>query len=183
RPISTRPLPPGTPSWGTKWKQASADWYAHAFNFTAIGSCYPHVENYLSLDPTYRDAYGQPLVRITFDWRDNEVKMSEYLTAKTVELAKATGASIVGPAASRKPPYDARAYQTTHIVGGTPMGADPHTSVVSPHLQHWDAENLFVVGGSVYAHNAGYNPTGLMSAIALRLADDLARYARKPTRL
>jgi Choline dehydrogenase and related flavoproteins len=83
----------------------------------------------------------------------------------------------------RKPPYDSRVYQTTHVVGGTPMGADPHTSVVSPHLQHWDAENLFVVGGSVYAHNAGYNPTALMAAIGLRLSDDLSRYTRRPQRL
>ena len=148
-----------------------------------IGSCYPHVENYLSLDPTYRDAYGQPLLRITFDWRDNEVKMSEYVTQKAVEVAQASGATIVGPAVPRKPPYDSRQYQTTHVVGGTPMGADPHTSVVSPHLQHWDAENLFVVGGSVYAHNAGYNPTALMAAIGLRLSDDLSRYARRPQRL
>ena len=34
------------------------------------------------------------------------------------------------------------------------MGSDPATSVVSPHLQHWDAENLFVVGASVYPFNA-----------------------------
>ncbi len=183
RPIATRPLPPGTPLWGTKWKQANADWYAHAFNITTIGSCYPHVENYLSLDPTYRDAYGQPLLRITFDWRDNEVKMSEYVTGKALDIAKASGASVIGPAVPRKGPYDSRLYQTTHVVGGTPMGADPHTSVVSPHLQHWDADNLFVAGGSVYAHNAGYNPTGLMSAIGLRLGDDLSRYSRKPQRL
>ena len=183
RPISTRYLPPGTPQWGSKWKQANADWYSQAFSLGTIGSCYPHVDNYLSLDPTYRDAYGQPLVRITFDWRDNEVKMSEYLTRKALEVANASGATIVGPAVPRKPPYDARVYQTTHVVGGTPMGADPQTSVVSPRLQHWDAENLFVVGGSVYSHNAGYNPTALMAAIGLRLSDDLGSYARSPRRL
>jgi gluconate 2-dehydrogenase alpha chain len=76
-----------------------------------------------------------------------------------------------------------RRYQTTHIVGGTIMGADPRTSVVSPHLQHWDAGNLFVVGASVYPHNAGYNPTGPLAALALRLGDDLLRYLKHPTRL
>lgn len=183
RPILQRPVPPGTPQWGTQWKQANADWYSHAFSLGTIGSCYPHVENYLSLDPTYNDAYGQPLVRLTFDWRDNELKMSEYVTKKALEVAKASGATIIGAAVPRKAPYDGRQYQTTHVVGGTPMGADPHTSVVSPHLQHWDAENLFVVGGSVYAHNAGYNPTALMSAIGLRFADDISRYVKRPTQL
>ncbi|HEV7914506.1 MAG TPA: GMC family oxidoreductase, partial [Albitalea sp.] len=183
RPIATRPLPPGTPRWGSAWKQASADWYAHSFSIVANGSCYPHPENYLSLDPTYRDAYGQPLLRMTFDWRDNELKMSRFVTQKVADLAHASGATMVGAATPRKGPYDVRAYQTTHITGGTVMGADPATSVVSPHLQHWDAENLFVVGASVYPQNSGYNPTGPLGALALRLGDDLAAYVARPRRL
>jgi gluconate 2-dehydrogenase alpha chain len=183
RPISTRPLPPGTPRWGSAWKRANADWYAHAFTIYATGSCYAHPENYLSLDPTYRDALGQPLLRMTFDWRDNEVKMSQFVTQKLADLARATGATIVGPATPRKGPYDVRVYQTTHVTGGTVMGADPATSVVSPHLQHWDAENLFVVGASVYPQNSGYNPTGPLGALALRLGDDLASYVSRPRHL
>ena len=89
----------------------------------------------------------------------------------------------MGAAAPRKGPYDVRAYQTTHITGGTVMGADPATSVVSPHLQHWDAENLFVVGASVYPQNTGYNPTGPLGALALRLGDDLVSYAAHPRQL
>ena len=119
---------------------------------------------------------GLPLLRATFDWRDNEVRMSEFTTRKAMEIAQAAGATIVGPAAPRKAPYDVRVYQTTHITGGTPMGADPKTSVVSPHLQHWDAHNLFVVGASTYPQNSGYNPTGPLCALSLRLGDDLNRY-------
>src|SRR5262249_17889360 len=89
------------------------------------------------LDPTYKDAYGQPLVRMTFDIRGNELRMSEYLTKKAVEIAQATGATIVGTPSPRKGPYDSRVYQTTHVTGGTMMGADPRTSVVSSHLQDW----------------------------------------------
>src|SRR5467141_2490129 len=142
RPIASRLVPPGTPAWGSRWKQANADWYAHSFAITAHGSWYPHRENYLDLDPTYRDAYGQPLVRMTMDIRENELRMSEYCTQRAEEIAKETGA----------------------------------TSVVSPHLQHWDAQNLFVVGASVYTFNAGYNPTGPLAALALRLGDDVRRY-------
>ena len=147
------------------------------------GSCYPNTENFLDLDPTYKDAYGQPLVRMTFDWRANEEKMSAFVTKKMEDIAKAMGADIVGPAAPRKSPFDTRVYQSTHITGGTVMGADPHTSVVSPHLQHWDSQNLFVVGASVFAHNAGYNPTGPLAALALRLGDDLVDYIKRPRML
>jgi len=169
--------------WGTEWKKANVDWYAHSFGLSIQGSCYPHTENFLDLDPVYKDAYGQPLVRMTFDWRDNETKMSAYVTKKMEAIAKAMGADIVGPAAPRKSPFDTRIYQTTHIVGGTTMGTDPETSVVSPRLQHWDAQNLFIVGASVFQHNSGYNPTGPLAAMALRLGDDLVQYIQRPRML
>jgi gluconate 2-dehydrogenase alpha chain len=54
---------------------------------------------------------------------------------------------------------------------------------VSNHLQHWDAENLFVVGASVFPHNSGYNPTGMLSALALRLGDELNDYIDRPRML
>ena len=183
RPILNRLVPPGTPAWGSVWKRANADWYAHSFAITVHGSCYPHADNYLDLDPTYKDAFGQPLLRMTFDFRENETRMSAYTTGKAHAIARATGATIVGDPAPRKAGFDVRQYQTTHVTGGTIMGADPHTSVVTPRLQHWDAQNLFVVGASVYTYNAGYNPTGPLSAMALRLGDDLVRYVARPQML
>jgi len=183
RPIGSRLVPAGTPRWGAKWKQANADWYAHAFQYSVHGSNYPHRENFLDLDPAYRDAYGQPLLRMTYNFKDNDYRMSEYVTRKAHELAKASGATLVSDAAPRRGDFDPRVYQTTHTTGGTIMGADPRTSVVSPRLQHWDAQNLFVVGASVYPHNSGYNPTGPLAALALRLGDDLVKYTSKPGRL
>lgn len=182
-PVLSRRLPPGTPRWGTAWKRANADWYAHAFGVGVQGSCYPHRENFLDLDPDYTDAYGQPLLRLTFDFQENERRLSAYCTAQAEKIARAMGATIVGPAEPRTGPYDARLYQGTHIAGGTIMGADPATSVVSPRLQHWDAENLFVASASVFPHNAGFNPSELLAALALRLGDDLVRYAARPGRL
>jgi gluconate 2-dehydrogenase alpha chain len=180
RPIVTRLLPPGTPPWGSAWKRANADWYAHAFAIGTHGSSYAHRENYLDLDPTYRDAYGNPLVRVTFDFRDNDLRMSEFLTKKALELAQASGATVIGPAVARKGPYDTRVNQTNHVTGGTAMGANPANSVVSPHLQHWDAQNLFVVGASTYPQNSGYNPTGPLGALSLRLGDDINRFIGQP---
>ncbi len=182
-PISSRVLPPGTPRWGRRWKQANADWYAHAFKILVHGCNYPNTENFLDLDPTYRDAYGMPLLRMTYNFRENDYRMSEFVTGQAHEIAKAMGATIVGPNAPRRGDFDTRVYQTTHTTGGTIMGTDPDTSVVSPRLQHWDAANLFVVGSSVYPHNAGYNPTGPLAALALRLGDDLRRYIRNPQTL
>jgi gluconate 2-dehydrogenase alpha chain len=183
RPIGSRRLPPGTPRWGPAWKRANADWYAHAFAIGVQGSCYPHRENYLDLDPDYTDAFGQPLLRMTFDFRANEQKLSAHCTAQAERIAKAMGATAIGPAIPRAAPFDARLYQGTHVTGGTPMGANPANSVVSPRLQHWDIDNLFVVGASVFPQNAGHNPTGPVAALALRLGDDLGRYLAAPARI
>jgi gluconate 2-dehydrogenase alpha chain len=183
RPINARRLPPGTPRWGTAWKQANADWYAHSCAIGVQGSCYPHEENFLDLDPDYTDAFGQPLVRMNFDIRENERRVSAFCTGRAAQIARAMGATLLGPVVSRASPFDTRLYQGSHITGGTIMGADPATSVVSPRLQHWDAENLFVAGASVFAHNSGLNPTGPLAALALRLGDDIARYVKNPGRL
>ena len=49
------------------------------------GAVMSHRGNYLDLDPTYRDVYGRPLMRMTFDFTDNEHKMSDYLTDRAAE--------------------------------------------------------------------------------------------------
>lgn len=179
RPIDTRPVPPGTPRWGTKFKEATAKWYLRSGNINTHGTSYSHRNNYLDLDPDYRDAWGRPLVRMTFDFPENDLRMSQYVTDKAAGIAKAMGATIVS-ANARRGPYDPRFYQSTHNTGGTVMGADPATSVVSPHLQCWDAQNLFISGASVFPQNSGYNPTGPVGALGLRLADDLVKYLERP---
>ena len=68
RPIEWHPVPAGTPAWGAKWKQEVAHYYNRAFNVNAQGGVQSYRGNYLDLDPTYADVYGQPLLRMTFDW-------------------------------------------------------------------------------------------------------------------
>ena len=47
--------------------------------------------NYLDLDPTYKDAWGLPLLRMTFDFPDNDIRMSQYIADKVVEIGRAMG--------------------------------------------------------------------------------------------
>ena len=69
RPIAYRPLPGGTPQWGSDWKRAVAKWYHSALAISASASVMPNRINYLDLDPTYTNRFGQPLMRMTFDFR------------------------------------------------------------------------------------------------------------------
>jgi gluconate 2-dehydrogenase alpha chain len=174
RPIEFHPTPPGTPPWGSKWKQAVARHYNHTTSLNIHGSSVAMAQNYLDLDPTYKDAWGQPLLRMTFDFPDNDIKMSAYITNKAVEIAKAMGAQqVVG--APRKGPYTITQYQSTHNTGGTVMGTDRSTSVVNRYLQSWDVSNVFVIGASNFPQNASYNPTDTVGALAYWAADAIVK--------
>src|SRR5690606_7354310 len=124
-----------------------------------------HRGNYLDLDPTYTDRYGQKLLRMTFDFPANDRRMSHWVTQRAVEIANAMGGQQV-VADWLDGHYRSVPYQTTHNTGGTIMGEDPTISAVNRYLQSWDYHNLFVMGASVFPQNAGYNPTGTVGALA-----------------
>lgn len=179
-PIRFHPAPEGTPRWGIEWKKAVAKYYGRACSITAIGGTMAYRGNYLDLDPTYKDFYGRPLLRVTYDHQDNDVKMSRFLTDACGRIAKAMGAPkmTVEPA---QLPYSIVPYQGTDNVGGAVMGADPRTSAVNAFLQSWDVDNLFVTGASAFPQNPGYSPTNTVGALAYWAADAIKnRYLKAP---
>jgi gluconate 2-dehydrogenase alpha chain len=182
RPIDTTPVPPGTPKWGAKWKQAVKENYLSATKpGTGVhGSMYSYRDVYLDLDPTYNDRMGRPLVRITMDFHDNELKQNRFLTDRFAEIFRAMGAQQMDKQ-YRLAPYDITDYQTTHLCGGAIMGTDPRTSAVNRYLQSWDVSNLFVIGANAFPQNAGYNPTGTVAALAFWAAEAIrTRYLQNP---
>ncbi|MDN3439553.1 GMC family oxidoreductase [Planococcus sp. APC 3900] len=178
RPILHNPIPPDTPSWGADFKRASIENYTRSLSVGGQGASMPHKENYMALDGTYKDIYGVPLLQLTYNFTDQDRALHSYLTERAGEIMQEMGAkTVVG--GNPISDYDIVPYQTTHNTGGTIMGADPGTSVVNNFLQHWDAENLFVVGAGNFAHNGGYNPTGTVGALAYRCAEGVIRYSRE----
>lgn len=170
RPIGTRPTPPGTPKWGSAWKKATVDNYKSTLAFSSQGSSYASRNNYLDLDPTYKDRFGRPLMRMTFDFPDNDIRMSNYICDRMEEIAQELGGRQ-HTVSRRKKGWDSVPYQSTHNTGGAIMGADPKTSAVNRYLQSWDVPNVFVIGASAFPQNAGKNPTGTVGALAFLAAD------------
>ncbi len=167
-------------NWGSEWKKAAIEAFDHDGRVGASGEHLAYRVNFMDLDPTYRDAWGDPLLRLTIDWQDNERRMSRYVGDKLLLLGKAAGATKVrlAPPLSR---YDVNTYRSTHIQGGAIMGESPATSVVNPLLQHWDASNVFVLGASAFPQNASGNPTLTVLALTLRVADAVVqRYLPHP---
>ncbi|RAU39477.1 MULTISPECIES: GMC family oxidoreductase [unclassified Pseudomonas] len=179
-PIDARPVPPGTPAWGSEWKKATVKHYASTMSIGCEASSYATRTNYLSLDPTYKDPLGRPLLRITFDFPENDRKMAAYVTAKVGEIAKSMN-PIQMVSSAQQGHWNSAPYQSSHIVGGFIMGADPKNSSVNKYLQVWGVPNLFVVGSSAFPQNPGYNPTGTVAALAFKAADAIrTRYLKRP---
>lgn len=180
RPISNRPTMPGSPRWGAKWKQATVDGYQNSMGFSAQGSSYPVRENYLDLDPSYTDRHGRPLLRVTFDFPDNDIAMSHFISGQMEKITKAFNPKFAAVSRIKKG-WDSVPYQSTHNTGGAIMGGNPKTSAVNKYLQSWDVPNVFVIGASAFAHNAGLNPTGVVGALAYWAAEAITtKYIKSP---
>ncbi|WP_256393803.1 GMC family oxidoreductase [Natronoarchaeum rubrum] len=176
RPIVNNPVPEGTPSWGSEFKAQSLENNHSTLSIAAQGAVMPFRRNYLDLDPTYTDQYGNPLLRMTFDWRPQDRNLVEHIGPQLEEIMQEMGAETVEANTSLEGSFDIVPYQSTHNTGGAIMGSDPSQSVVNTYLQCWDAENLFIPGASAFPHNSGYNPTGTVGALAYRAAEGMQQY-------
>jgi gluconate 2-dehydrogenase alpha chain len=182
RPMTNFGITPASvkTSWGSEWKKAAIEHYDRTGRISFYGEHLAYRENYMDLDPRYTDRYGDPLIRVTLDWRDNERRMAVFMSRKAVEIAREMGAVEITPHPGLKR-YDATRYQSTHVQGGAIMGASAHHTVVNSYLQHWQTPNLFVLGASAFPQNPSGNPTLTALALTYRTADAVVdRYISRP---
>ena len=67
------------------------------------------------------------------------------------------------------------------VLVGLDAQGNPRTSAVNKYLQSWDVPNVFVIGASAFAHNAGMNPTGTVGALAFWAAKAITeKYINRP---
>ncbi|MBN3807841.1 GMC family oxidoreductase [Paraburkholderia sp. Ac-20347] len=182
RPIGlSAGVPKGTPAWGSAWKEAYRKAYQNYNSIYVMGNSYPHRDVFLDLDPTYRDRHGQPLLRVTFDWNENDKRSAKFMADKSEEIARAMNAETIERSEPTAQPYTPMTNLSSHTTGGACMGADPNTSAVNKFLQSWDVPNTFVCGASAFANNGGYNPTGTVAALTLHAAQAIRdQYLKAP---
>ena len=175
--------PPDAPKWGKEWKTAIRKHYRHSAPIGAQGSVMSYRDRYLSLDPTYKDGHGLPLLRLTFDWHDNEYKMAAFSAARVEEIVRVMKPEQQATLLMRPGDhYDVRIYQSTHTTGGAIIGTNPSNSFINRYSQSWDVSNLFVMGASAFPQNIGYNPTGLLAGTRLFLSRENSRHLSQVAR-
>jgi gluconate 2-dehydrogenase alpha chain len=180
-PIGT-PLPQGTPAWGKDWKEGMQDWYGHSMKIGITTSCMSYRDHYVDLDPTYKDPWGQPLLRITFDWKQNELRLQQYLRKIVLDITRELNPDSFSESfLSLDSHWDITKYVSTHNVGGAVMGDSPETSALNRYLQSWDVHNVFVPGGNAFPQNFQANPTATIGAITLYAARAIKeQYLKSP---
>jgi gluconate 2-dehydrogenase alpha chain len=183
RPIQTFDVAPrgsAKRNWGSEWKASALKWRDRNATIALSGEHLSYRQNFMDLDPTYTDKFGDPLLRFTLDWTGHELRQSEYAKEIALKIAPAMGAVSAEPVGGRAR-YNTVNYQSTHLQGGTVMGLDRDSSVVNRYQQHWDVQNLWVLGASCIPQNASHNPTLTILATTTWAADALIdRYLKHP---
>jgi len=154
------------PTWGSTWKRfirANADRTNSAY---IQKTTLPYESNYLDLDPGVTDPLGFPVIRITAEYKENELRIADFLQEKMEGWYREAGAIDVV-----RSPLGGQMEVSTHAYGGTRMGDNPETNVVDRYGISHEVPNLGVLGASVMGTSGARNPTLTVQALAWRTAE------------
>jgi len=130
------------------------------------GETLPYYSNKVTLDLNQKDQWSQPLVKIDFQYHENEHAMLKDVKDSAQEMLERTGFKNIGAYASLRPGGSA-----VHEMGTARMGRDPKTSVLNGFNQMHDVKNVFITDGSCMTSSATQNPSLTYMALTARACD------------
>jgi choline dehydrogenase-like flavoprotein len=152
------------PGVGREYKKRLLEPGPWTLGLFAFGETLPRFENRITLDTARKDAWGLPLIRISFTFTQNERTMLNDATDSGMEMLEVAGFKRVysyhtGPL----PPGSA-----VHEMGTARMGRDARTSVLNGFNQMHDVKNVFITDGSCMSSSACQNPSLTYMALTAR---------------
>ena len=164
---------PGVRNWGKEFKETMKEYFTHTAAFCGHGTALPQLTNNISLDPSIKDKWGRPAVRVTYKDHADDMATMRFFTERSLELLDSAGAretwhlEVVEQEAGN------------HLLGTCRMGDDPRTSVVDKHNRAHDVPNLFICDGSSLVTSGRGQPTMTIQALAFRAGEYIAEEARR----
>jgi len=155
------------PGFGEAYKKALLE-PRNSIDITGFGEVLPRWDNFVELDPTVKDVYGIPVLKIHMSDGENERAMIQDMGDSAGEMLEAAGAKNIRAYAHSSAPRWA-----LHEAGVARMGADPKKSVLNQFQQTHDIKNLFVMDASGFTSNPCQNPTLTIMALCVRSCDYL----------
>lgn len=162
------------PTWGKELEDLVASHRGAGLGTTIMGEVLPRFENHVTLDPTVKDVWGIPALRVSCTYADNEHNMAKDAVDTISELFEASGYSVLHRNTVMNNPG-----RSIHELGTCRMGDNPKTSVLNKWNQSHDVKNLFVVDGSSFVTGGAQNPTLTIMALSMRAMEYLAEEMRK----
>jgi choline dehydrogenase-like flavoprotein len=166
-------LPPESPTWGEGFARNLAEQFTRSMFFGTHGTSLPVETNSVSIDPSLKDAWGLPCMRITYKDHPDDLKCAQFLVSQATRIADAAGALKSWPV-----PVEAQS-QSVHLLGTCRMGNDPRTPVVDKYHRSHDVRNLFICDGSSMVTSSRGQPTETISALAFRAGEHIAAFAKR----
>lgn len=163
-----------TPGFGEEYKRKVRDYAGATIEMGGFGEVLPRYENAVSIDPEVKDAWGIPVLRFSYKFGENEMKMCKQMAIAGREMFEAAKFEILSTSDKELPEG-----WSIHELGTARMGADPKTSVVNQFQQSHDVKNLFVVDGSTHVSASCQNPTWTIMALCWRSCDYIADQMKK----
>ena len=166
-------LPPGSPSWGEGFARSLAEQFSRTMFFGAHGTSLPLETNSVTLDPSLKDAWGLPCMRVTYKDHPDDLKNAAFLAAQAMQIAQAAGTLKAWPE-----PIQPQT-QSVHLLGTCRMGNDARTSVIDKYHRTHDVRNLFICDGSSLVTSSRGQPTETICALAFRAGEKIAEFAKR----
>jgi choline dehydrogenase-like flavoprotein len=138
------------------------------------GETIPKETNHVHLSADQKDDWGIPLLKVSVDYDDNDVKsLKDFLVQGAEMLDKAGCKNIVTRDSKQAPGLD------IHEIGGVRMGKDPKTSLLNKWNQIHACPNVFVTDGACMTSTSTQNPSLTFMAITARAANYAASELKK----
>ena len=153
--------------WGPSAQRRLREEFRHSLPVMITVEDLPELQNRLELTDR-SEADGLPGVRLNYQISDVCRRMLDFGLDRAEEMLRAAGAKRVlrqtlAPLAG------------WHLLGTARMGSEPATSVTDGRGRCHAVANLMIVDGSLFPTAGAVNPGATIGALALKLADDLAR--------
>lgn len=165
-------MPHDVPKWGKAFKDEMAHNFTRQMSLACATTSLALDRNNITLDPTSKDRWGRPAIRLTYLDHDDDLSTARFLVARAAELMDAAGAKKFW--AHDVVPTDGG----EHLLGTARMGDDPANSVVDRYHRSHDVPNLFICDGSSFVTSGRGQPTMTIMALAFRAAEHIAAAAR-----
>jgi choline dehydrogenase-like flavoprotein len=159
-----------TGGFGASFKQQVLKPGPWAMWIGAWGETLPYSTNRVTLDTQQKDQWGLPLVKIFFEYHENEAAMRKDIVASAEEMLHNAGFKNVHSYNHAWPGGSA-----IHEMGTARMGRDPRTSVLNGFNQMHDVPNVFITDGSCMTSSACQNPSLTYMALTARACDHAVR--------